>query len=46
MDIQSSKVNTKQVIIDPFTGGISFQPYKDFKSKNPVEEDELKRVRS
>jgi tyrosyl-tRNA synthetase len=45
MNNEDSKVNTRQIVIDPFTGGITFQPYKDSKSNNPKEEDELARVR-
>lgn len=37
--------NTNKIVIDPFTGGIKFEPYKDCKSKNPKDEAELTRVR-
>lgn len=36
---------TKKVILDPLTGGITFAPYPDPKSKNRKEEEQLARVR-
>jgi tyrosyl-tRNA synthetase len=43
--MQNTRKPTKNIIVDPLTGGISFQPYPDSKSRNSKEEAQLARVR-